>query len=332
VKIAYIILAYKDASQVNRLINKLRTDETTFVVHICKDSTNAYYRELKNLQKHKQDVLFCKRESGIHYYYGLVNGTMNALKLLIDKKIEFDYVNLISGQDYPIKSNKEINEFFEKNKGKEYILYWPLFPTKDSEFYKNHPWGLHRQLYRIDRYHLKFFGKMISIPELLTGRLISHSFIKTLKIFIYESPKYIREKRWREELVLLILSRILPKNRNIPNKFEIYGGKTWWSITKECAEYIVNFNRKNHSFNRFFKYTLIPDEMYFQTIIMNSYFKEKVENNYLREIEWAGGDGTHPIIFTNFAFERLKNTDALFARKFDVNIDFEVLDSIDGIT
>jgi len=331
VKLAYIILAFKDAPQVSRLIERLRTPDTTFVIHVCKNSSRKYLKEIRYLQRDQNDVFFCKRESGIHFYFGLVKGILNALKLLFDKKIEFDYVNLISGQDYPIKPNSEIKEFFKQNKGKEFLLYWPLFPKDGSNFCTDHPWGAHRQLYRIDRYHLKFCGKMHSIPELLTGRLINHSFMETLKIFIFESPKYLREKRWIEEFLLFVFSRILPKKRKIPANIEFYGGKTWWSITRECAEYIVKYSRQHPKFDRFFKHTLIPDEMYFQTLIMNSPFKEKVDNNYLREIEWTGGDGTHPIIFTKYNFEHLMNSKALFARKFDVNTDEEILDMVDGI-
>lgn len=329
-KLAYIILAHKNAKQVKRLVDALNDEGVTFVVHISKTSENKFYKEIVEIFQNHSNLYFCKREDGTHNHFGIVKGTINAIRFLIDKKIPFDYLSLISGQDYPIKSKKEIKDFFEKNAGKEFIQYWPMFPDENSEFYKNHPWGDNRQLYRIDRYHIKFCKKKQSIPELLTTRLISHSFIDTLKIFIYESPKYYREKRWKEEFLLFMLSRILPNRRKTPKEFEFFGGKTWWSFTEKSAAYILRFYDKNKKFNSFFKYTLIPDEMYFQTLLLNSPFKEKIENNYLREIEWEGGDGTHPIIFTKKDIERLKNSKNLFARKFDLDIDPDIFDLIDN--
>jgi len=329
VNIAYVILAHKNAKQAFRLYNRLNDNGTKFVFHISKTSDKGFYKEIKTIFRKTKNVYFCKREDGTHYGFGIVKGIINGLNLLIENNIAFDYVSLLSGQDYPIKSNKEINSFLEKNKGKEYLQFWPLFPNEDSDFFSNHPWGTHHQIYRIDRYHLKFCGKKQSVPELLTGRLTEHSFYKTLKIFIYESPKYFREKRWKEEFLLLALSRILPKKRKIPINFEIYGGKTWWTFTKECAEFITKFYKQNPKFNQFFKYTLIPDEMYFQTLLLNSTFNKKLENNYLREIEWSGGDGTHPIVFMKAHFQRLKNSNALYARKFDANVDAGILDLID---
>ena len=42
----------------------------------------------------------------------------------IEKEDEiYDYISFISGQDYPIKSSEYIDEYLEKNKGKNFIEY-----------------------------------------------------------------------------------------------------------------------------------------------------------------------------------------------------------------
>lgn len=329
-KLAYIILAHKNAPQVKRLYDALNDDDSYFVIHVSKTSENRFYLEIKALLNDKPNVFFCKREDGTHYSFGVIKGIIKALKALINNNIDFDYVNLISGQDYPIKSPKEIKNFFSQNSGKEYLQYWPLFPSEDSVFYNDHPWGSHRQLYRIDRYHIKFCGKKQSIPELTTRRLIDHNFYKTLKIFLNESPKYLKEKRWQEEFLLFAFSRLMPEKRKILSGFEFFGGKTWWSLSNECIRYIVDFYDNNRKFNRFFKFTLIPDEMYFQTVLLNSKFKDRLVNNYMREIDWNRGDGTHPVYFTKDDFPRLKDSESLFARKFDFDNDMEIFDLIDS--
>ncbi|NTW32736.1 MAG: beta-1,6-N-acetylglucosaminyltransferase [Bacteroidetes bacterium] len=326
-KLAYVILAHKNAPQVKRLYDRLNNKDSIFVFHICTTSESSFYKELKQLLGKQDNVFFCKREDGTLFSFTLIKGILNALNLLIKNNIEFDYVNLISGQDYPIKTNEYISDFFNKNKGKEFIEFWPMYPIKNPETYPNHRWGADRQLYRIDRFNVKFLGKKHSIPEVESRRLIDHNLYNTLKIFLFESPKYIREKRWSEEAILLFFSRILPHRRKIPENLEIYGGHGWWSITKECAEYVVNFSKKNKKFNKFFKFTLIPDEMYFQTLIVNSPFKKQIENNFIRKIEWQ--NGAHPIFYKKEHFPILKNTPSLFARKFDTTVDSEILDVID---
>jgi hypothetical protein len=328
-KLAYIILAYKDVEQVSRLINRLRAEGSSFVVHVCKNTDNAYIEQLKKLQEQHNDVYFCKREEGIHFYFGLVKGTLNALQLLSEKKIDYDYVSLISGQDYPLKTNKEIIGFLSKNRGKEFLSYWPLTLSDSEEDSQNHPWGESRQMYRVDRYHIKFSGKVNSIPEIETDRLIDHNLYNTLKIFLYQAPSYYKKGVLKRELLLLFYSRILPKKRALPKSFILYGGSTWWTITKQLTEHILQTNKNNGEFNTFFKYTLIPDEMYFQTHAMNSPFRENIVNNNLREIIWNPEDKTHPILFTGKDFNFLTKSPALFARKFDAKLSAEIVNQLD---
>jgi hypothetical protein len=329
-KLSYIITCHKNAQQVFRLIKRLQKSGSNFVIHVSKTSEGDLLSELKNLTKEYSNVFFCKQEDGTHNGFGIVKGIFNGIEYLFKNNIYFDYVNLISGQDYPIKDNHYIDKFFIKNNGKQFLEYYPVFPKPGSEFYDNHPWGPHRQVYRVDRYHFKFTGVTRSIPELNTNRLIDHPLFPTIKIFLHEARRYYKEKRLKTEFLLLFWSRVLPHRRKIPENFEIYGGKTWWSITKECAQYVLESYHNDHIMRKFFKYTLIPDEMYVLTIILNSKFRDSCVNDCIREIEWEGGDGTHPIIFTVQHKEKLSNSTALFARKFDICVDKNILDYIDN--
>lgn len=329
-KLAYVITCHKNAVQVERLINRLNEEGTNFVLHISKTSEKGFYADMKKAVAGYPNVFFCKREDGTHNGFGIVKGIINGIEYFFTHNIEFDYLHLISGQDYPIKSNDYIADFLEKHKGEQFMEYYPVFPKPGSEFYENHPWGPHRQVYRVDRYHFKITGVTRSIPELLTNRLIDHSLYQTIKIFLNEAGKYRREGRLWTEFLLLFWSRVLPNRRKIPEGFDIYGGKTWFTITNDCARYVVNAHKTNKVMRNFFKYTLIPDEMYILTILLNSPYKDKCVNDYLREIEWAGGDGTHPIVFKAEHIERMQKSPNLFARKFDIDVDSTILDEIDN--
>jgi len=60
------------------------------------------------------------------------------------------------------------------------------------------------------------------------------------------------------------------------DRYELYGGSTWWCLSGEFVRYLLNFIDANPAFTRFYRYTLCPDEMFFQTIIMNSPFRGTV--------------------------------------------------------
>jgi hypothetical protein len=331
-RLAYIITCHKNVQQVHRLIDRLITQDNVIVLHISTTSEPGFFDGLKKIitgNKSYTNVFFCKRHDGTHYSFGIVKGILSGLNFLIKNNISFDYVNLISGQDYPIKSNTEINAFFEENGGKQFLNYFPLTPRIYPDYDYDESWGPDRQHYRIDRYHFIIDGEVLSIPELESARLIEHSLFSTVKIFLYESKKYIKQKRFKKELGLLFWSRVLPRKRKIPDGFNIFGGITWWSINRDAANYVLDQHFNNKRYRNFFRYTLIPDEMYFHTILLNSPFAKNCVNNDLRDIEWAGGDGTHPIIFKTEHLNRLKQSTDLFARKFDINVDSNVLDLID---
>ena len=95
-------------------------------------------------------------------------------------------------------------------------------------------------------------------------------------------------------------------------------GSNWVSITEECCKYIVEnadelYKRLNH--------TLCADEIFVQTIVWNSPFKDNIfeadvestETSVVRKIDWTRG---HPYVWQKADIQELLHSSALFARKF----------------
>ncbi|MEH2007739.1 MAG: hypothetical protein V7K81_21880, partial [Nostoc sp.] len=78
-----------------------------------------------------------------------------------------------------------------------------------------------------------------------------------------------------------------------------------------------------------FNYTYCPDELFYQILILNSPFKEKIINTSLTYLEWSNVNSLHPKILEKNDFEKLRESEKLFARKFDMTIDPDILDIID---
>lgn len=107
-----------------------------------------------------------------------------------------------------------------------------------------------------------------------------------------------------------------------------YGGSQWWMITFASAKFIVDFVKKNPRIIKFFKRTILSDEMFFQTLVLNSPNASNVINNNYRLIIWPES-GPHPYIFTKEDFDLIKESNKLFARKFDSIVNKEIFDLID---
>ena len=118
--------------------------------------------------------------------------------------------------------------------------------------------------------------------------------------------------------------------KKLPLNLKPYGGSGFFCLPREVVKYVVDFVEKNPSVRSFFRRTHIPDEMFFQTILMNSHYSSRIVNDNKRYVDWnrstAGG---HPAILTKSDFDNIKTSGKLFARKFDPSIDSEILNLID---
>ena len=153
------------------------------------------------------------------------------------KSGNFDRFVLLQGLEYPIKSNKEIDEFFEHNKKTEFILAQNISKKKDVR--EEHKYRL---FYDLDRAH-KITRKVI---HKINTTLMWHGFVPHLK------PNYVRDAAGR--------------------KMDIYQGCAQFGLTADMVRYIVQFHDENPKFNKYFKSMYAVDESYFHTIVYNSPF------------------------------------------------------------
>lgn len=117
--------------------------------------------------------------------------------------------------------------------------------------------------------------------------------------------------------------------RNISDFPPFYYGSALFSITHNTMEYILHYLQKNREFYDFIQNSYCIDEIVFQTIILNSELKNKIENDNKRFIDWSARKAS-PKIFTLEDFDRLVNSGKLFARKFDSNIDNKILNALEN--
>lgn len=312
---AYLILAHSQPEQLARLVNAITNKHADIYIHIDKsidiEKFKLPFSETKNV------YFIGKRRTVTWMGYSTVVATLDLMKAASSKK--YKYYNLISGADYPIKSNNYINDYLE-NSSNELINFWKLSDRKSwlskIEYY-----------YHVDLMPLRG-------PE---HRPRIHGYYWTL---LHRIKKHFPKRIFLADL-------------------EPYGGAPWWSLTHECVQYILDYVSKNRKYCNYFKYTLCPDDMFFQTIVLNSEFasnamnfeqytewsnqtdrktkdEEKqmiAEDSFnLRYIDWSGeitGEREIPATLDDRDFVKLKESHCLFARKFDTTTSARLLDQID---
>ena len=121
----------------------------------------------------------------------------------------------------------------------------------------------------------------------------------------------------------------VPRLRKMPLGMRPYGGSQWFCLHKKHVEYVLSFLDEHPEVVSFYKRSLIPDEMFFQTILMNSGIQEEIINDNKRYTDWSKKCTPLPATLLTEDVPRLERSGMFFARKFDTSMDSKVLDILD---
>jgi hypothetical protein len=105
--------------------------------------------------------------------------------------------------------------------------------------------------------------------------------------------------------------------RRMPGGLKAYGGGSWWSMSRECARAILERVRREPGLLRFFRSVACPDEMFFQTLVMDSPFGERVLGKNFRYVQWPENGARNPEVLGEGDLVRIVQSGAHFCRKID---------------
>lgn len=105
-----------------------------------------------------------------------------------------------------------------------------------------------------------------------------------------------------------------------------YIGNQWLILSRRFCEFLT-YSPEVDRFKEFYRHTLIADEGFFQTVIMNTSYKAVIVNDDKRTIDWVpmGTIKLRPRDFTSQDANFLMASPDLFARKFDEHVDAGIL-------
>ena len=289
-KHAFLIIAHNDCEQIKNLVNALDDRENDIFLHLDRKSSitendigsQVKYSEIKI---YKCFDIRWGADSQAKCEIFLLREAINNNKYI--------YYHILSGSDYPIKSMKEIKDFFQNHEGKEFIHFDNKTASKHAyeRVLYYHPLN---NFYKISKY--KFIHRLFF--------LIDDLCISFQKIF------------------------------GIQKKCEfkiIQKGCNWCSLSHNFVLYLLDQEEK---ILRLIKYSECSDEIFIQTIIVNSpyinnLYKPSFDNDYdqcARHIIWDKNNNKYPKTLTLEVLSELRSTYAVFARKFSSSKSSELID------
>ncbi len=204
---------------------------------------------------------------------------------------DYEYYHLISGQDLPLHSQNYIHEYFAR-----LPVGTNLIGFKDSKL--------------LDKINVK-------------KRIVPFHFFKNYyrnkNKFVQYSCRFFEEIMNHIQLCLGLKINYSVKYRK---------GCNWVSLHSDFVKYVIS---KKDYIDNILEKSIICDELFLQTLIYNSDFKDSVldyqdeYNGCMRAIDWSRGN---PYIWRISDFNQLINSNALFARKFSSQTDKGIIDKI----
>lgn len=110
-----------------------------------------------------------------------------------------------------------------------------------------------------------------------------------------------------------------------------YIGNQWKIVSRAFCAFVCD-DPSVDRYKAFYRNTFIADEGFFQTVMMNTAMHGEIVNDDLRMIDWVpdGDIKLRPRTFTKADADRLTSSSDLFARKFDAEVDGEILDILEA--
>jgi len=290
-KIHYLILAHKDFNQVKLLVNRLKTENSEIYLHID--------GKVKDFPIFKDVTMIKNRVSVNWWWFTQIKTEVTWIKQIYENMKEWDHLVIISWQCLPIQKIKKVEKYINDLGNVSCIPY-----IEADDWIKS----------RVTKYHYNDTDfKIWFINQILT-KLINIIWINTKDI--------------RIPIVNLIFDKItsifLPKRKYLL-KYKIYKWSNRIVLSYKHVKRAINFLKSDEGklFYNSFKMSSCADELFFQTMLLNSPVNNEIKNKSLWYIRWENWHW--PFVLTKNDYEKIKQSGKLFARKFDINEDWEIV-------
>ena len=295
--IHYLLLCHKNFNQVQLLIDKLKTKNSKIYIHVD--------WKVRNFPKFKNATLIKNRVKTNWWWFSQIKTEVNWVKEIYPNMKEWDHLVIISWQCRPIKKMDYIENYINKLWNKSCLNY--EIATKEI-------------IMRVDRYY--FNDLDLHMPHL--DKLLYYIFVVKLWHNLY----------WMKvPIINIILSSIVNKifkrRKELLSKYKLYKWDNWIIISYKHIKWSIEFlnSKKWKEFYNLFKYSSCADELFFQTLLKNSSFKNEIRNEKMWYTK-RPKNSSSPYIITQDFYDELKKSDKMFARKFDINVDWKIVEKL----
>lgn len=302
--VVYFIISHKLPTQVLRLIAKLRRERPNCFVVVHHDQSQSHLA-LAALAGDSRIHLLHPHIPSTWGGFSMIEIVRAGLAFLNSCQLDYSWVILLSGQDYPVRPLSQFENFLTT------IGDGAITTELTDESI-------------LDRYTFMWYR----LPRILERPIMHRLYSKLSRL--NHRQRFLRFESGRVGCVV----GIKPFRTPLPKGWRFYKGSTWWMLSKAATTEISDAltTRRYRSLVNWFRHrTILPDEAFIQTILFNNP-KFRFSSDTQRYIHWSRPGAASPEVLTMSDLASIRESGKFFARKFDETIDATVLDEIDALT
>lgn len=299
-RVCYQVHTHHLPELAERLVGKLVAADTGAVVLVSHDERGP---ELPAGLARLGDVHVLRARGG----YGdlsHVDRWMAGVRFLEAHGVDYDWMVTLSGQDYPVRPVVQAEKELAESTADGYLEHFPAFAASS-------PWPRHRVRARYLYRHLRLPAQPAPVRKLL--RLASA---------VNLAQPLVRVNAAYGSVGVRTPAPYGPG-------FALWGGSFFTTLRRACVDHLYDFYRSKPAVVRYFRRTLAPEEVFFQTVLVAA-DRFRLVDDPLRYFDFAHGDGSRPRLLGVDDVPALLASGAHFARKFDPGVDAAVLDTLDA--
>jgi hypothetical protein len=123
-RIAHLILTHADPQLLNRLVGRLAHPNADVYIHVDKKTDIAPFLFLNN----RPQVYFIQKRVKVFWgAYRIVKATLNGFAEILRSGKKYDFVNLLSGQDYPIQPIENFHYHLAQHTGQAFMEFYSIY-------------------------------------------------------------------------------------------------------------------------------------------------------------------------------------------------------------
>lgn len=255
----------------------------------------------------------------------LLDDSRNVIFLHVDKKVYHDYITFggITSQSSKIHiCEPQDVRWADVSQSRTEVMLFKMVVESDILFDRVHLISGSDLPIKNQDYIHNFFNQYSNV-EFLSFGPNPQTFEKRLKYYHFFT-KHVRHNKFAQlgrRIILLFQYPFVNRMKNNPYKF-LYG-PNWCSLTLKAIKMIVEEWEK---YSNHFRFSTSSDECYKQMILScDKSFTFSPKGN-LRYVVWEGKSS--PRCLQSSDFKNLLNSNCLFARKFDMSFNKEIVDLV----